>query len=641
MKYLTILLLSFTISFSIGAQTIQKILDNGPDNQLINLVIMGDGYMSTEQSKLETDATNIMNELFADSPFKEYKSFFNVHLISTISVESGADHPATDVYHDTLVNGQLLFPVQTKNTAYNSTYDYHNPLVPGSIPIHRLLVPVDEAAILLDLMNLIPYYDQVLMLVNENEYGGSGGEIATSSTFPGASEVAIHELGHSFAGLADEYYAGDQFFFEKPNMTMDNNPASNKWKSWLGINSIDIDQYYCLPTITCDEGNFVDYQDWYKPESYGCKMEILGYAYCSVCKEAIIETVYDLITDPFISRSPVNTTPSLTNGQNRTFSLGLTYPNPNTFLIEWYLDGTQIAGRSSDSEVFNYADFVLGNTNELKMVVYDATTLSKAYLPSQGYEFSYTWTVNLIDACGTTNAIAIDNYSDPFSAGCCIVQPSSDDIDWQVGTSTTPTVGTGPKVGFVFEDVDNGTEQFLYIESDLGAKLQAVYQTDCFDLSDVTHPQFEFRYVMDGIDIDQLDVLVQTQAGTTPVLIQSVRGDQGTNAWQRMLIDLAAYKDSPFIRFYISGTTGDTPLSDIAIDHIRVFDKCEDNIIIPSDRGHRTIFDYNMTDYIKSSAIVYNSGEVIYNAVDSVVLDLGFRVNANGVFEVLNTGCDN
>ncbi len=633
MKYLLTLTAIVTFSFAAHAQTIQKILDNGPDNQLINLVIMGDGYMSSEQAKLETDATNIMNLLFAESPFKEYKNFFNVHLISTISVESGADHPASDIYYDTLVNGQLLFPSQTVNTAYNSTYDHSN--------IHRLLVPIDDAAIFIDLMNLIPYYDQVLMLVNQDEYGGSGGEIATTSTHPDASEIAIHELGHSFAGLGDEYYAGDQFFAEKPNMTMDNNPATNKWKDWLGVNAVGIAQYYCLPTVTCDQGNFIDYQNWYKPTAHICKMEVLNASYCSVCKEAIIETVYDLITDPFISRSPVNPTPSLTNGQNRTFSLGLTYPNPNTFLIEWYLDGTQIAGRSSDSEVFNYTDFVVGNTNELKMVVYDATSLSKVYLPNQGYEFSYTWTINLIDACGTTNAIAIDNYSDPFSTGCCTSQPTTDDIDWQVGTSTTPTTGTGPKTGFVFEDVDDGTEQFLYIEGDLGANLQAVYQTDCFDLSNVEHPQFEFRYVMDGVDINEMQVFVQTQAGTAPILIQSVKGDQGTPAWQRMLIDLGNYKDSPFIRFYISGISGASPLSDIAIDHIRVFEKCDDSIIIPSDRDHRTIFDYNMTDYIKSSAIVHNSGEVIYNAVDSVVLDLGFRVNANGVFEVLNTGCDN
>ncbi len=629
--------MTLVYSINTSAQTIQKILDNGSDNQLINLVIMGDGYMSSEQSKLETDANIMMNELFAESPFKEYKSLFNVHLISTISVDSGADHPATDIHHDTLVNGQLLFPVQTVNTAYNSTYDFKPQ---GSVEIHRLLVPQDDAAILTDLMNLIPYYDQVLMLVNQDEYGGSGGDIATSSTFPGASDVAIHEIGHSFAGLGDEYYAGDEFFFEKPNMTMDDNEATNKWKEWLGLNGISIDQYYCLPTVNCDTGNFIDYPDWYKPTSHACMMEITGAPYCSVCKEAIIETIYDLVGDPFLSRAPANPSPAITNGQNRTFSTDIAYPSPNTIIIEWYLNGSKIIGRTTDSEVFNYSDFIVGAPNELKMVVYDETTLSKAYLPNQGYEFSSTWNVNVIDNCGTTHSIAIDNYSEPFNLGCCTTQPTSDDIDWQLGTSTTPTTGTGPKAGFVFEDVDDGTEQFLYIEGDLGSKLEAVYKTDCFDLTDIDHPQFELRYVMDGDDVELLDVLVQTQANSAPISITRISGDQGNAGWRRLLIDLEDYVGSSFIRFYILGVTGTTPLSDIAIDHIRVFDKCDGSITLPKTRDHRTIFDFDVDDYIKSSAIVHSSGEVIYNAKDSIILDVDFRVNTNGIFEVYNDGCE-
>ena len=90
-----------------------------------------------------------------------------------------------------------------------------------------------------------PNYDQVCILANTPYYGGSGGSYATTTLNTASNEIYAHEIGHSFAALSDEYYAGDGYAGERVNMTKETNPLLVKWKNWMNINGIGIYQHCC------------------------------------------------------------------------------------------------------------------------------------------------------------------------------------------------------------------------------------------------------------------------------------------------------------------------------------------------------------------------------------------------------------
>src|SRR5690606_23432303 len=94
---------------------------------------------------------------------------------------------------------------------------------------HRLLYSSNYALISTVLANNFPEYDQALILVNAPYYGGSGGTFPFTSTDASSIEIAIHELGHSFSNLKDEYYPGDVLEAKAINMTHNNNVPNNKW----------------------------------------------------------------------------------------------------------------------------------------------------------------------------------------------------------------------------------------------------------------------------------------------------------------------------------------------------------------------------------------------------------------------------
>lgn len=350
--------------FTVQSQVypVTTILDNGSQDKRINLVFLGDGYTSAQQSTYIANVTSIKNSLFAQSPFLEYQNFFNVYAIQVPSVEEGAKHAgtATDV-------SEPASPVTNPNNYFGSRFDVSN--------IHRLLVPNNYSLIQSALASNTPFYDQVFILVNSTVYGGSGGTYATSSINSAAGEIAIHEIGHSFANLGDEYWFNCT---EKKNRTSNNNPATIVWKNWLNTNNVSI---YTIggSSPTC-----------YRPHQ-NCKMQVLNSPFCSVCKEAFIDKIYSLVS-PIERTTPVSNSVSFV-GPTMDFSLVLISPNPNTLKINWKLNGTSIA-MDVDNVNLTSANLISGN-NTLVAEVTDGTTLSKAYLPAtSGYLNSFTWTIS-------------------------------------------------------------------------------------------------------------------------------------------------------------------------------------------------------------------------------------------------------
>ena len=323
------------ISLLVSAQEypIDTIQYMGSSDNHVNLVFLGDGYVESEMNTFVEDAQKATNAFFKETPWNNYKDYFNVFLIKTPSKVSGAG----------------MSPKEQIQNFYGTTFGFNG--------TDRLLYPNNISAVRRILKNHVPNYNIPVIIVNSIKYGGAGGEVMTFSKAPEAFEIFLHEVGHGFADLADEYWAGDIYARERPNMTRINHSKYIKWKNWCGSEGIGIYPFYEKPT-------------WFKP-SMICKMEYLGLDYCAVCRQAIIESIHEIV-NPINSYQPDNSTPLSIDTlklvdfdttrinptleitiPNMRFKLDLIKPNPNTLDVTWTLNG-KVIGTNQDSVIINF-----------------------------------------------------------------------------------------------------------------------------------------------------------------------------------------------------------------------------------------------------------------------------------------------
>ncbi|WP_299557104.1 M64 family metallopeptidase [Seonamhaeicola sp.] len=391
--YITYLLILSNIYFGFAQIfDVEPIKISGDDNKRINLVILSEGYQTSELSDFITDATNFTNDMFSQSPFSEYTNYFNVYAIKVDSNESGSDHPgtATDVT-------EPASPITSADTYFNTSYD--------SFGYHRLLYSSDYATISTVLANNFPSYDQALILVNSDVYGGSGGTYPFASTGVSANEIAIHELGHSLFNLKDEYYPGDALAAEAINMTQETSTSLVKWKNWIGINGIGIYPYGTSGTPAT----------WNRPHQ-NCKMRYLGSPFCSVCKEGMIERIHDLVS-PIDSYTPVSNTVN-NPGFPLDFELTLLHPTNKDLERTWTLNSTNFA---NDVDAISLLEADLNDgANTLSVVVTDNNSFLKVDNHETIHVYTVNWTINysslgIDDILSEENRFKIDMFPNPAS----------------------------------------------------------------------------------------------------------------------------------------------------------------------------------------------------------------------------------
>jgi len=285
--------------------SVETILENGTTSTRINLVFLGDGYRAEELPKFMEDVTSFAERLWRHEPYKAYKAYFNVYAILTPSNESGG----------------APRPSEMIDNYFGSSYFING--------IERLLYPTRMNKVHEVLFNNFPEYDQVIMLVNDSKYGGGGGWLAAASTHPSGAAVAIHEIGHSFSNLRDEYYAGDSFARESANMTRNNDPSTVRWKNWVNTFGIGIYQHCCNGQSS----------QWYKPYQ-NCMMEQLNRELCAVCTQTTVASIHNIVP-PCTGYEP-KVDQILIEADTQLFSVDLILPEPNTLTTTWTLNGTII-----------------------------------------------------------------------------------------------------------------------------------------------------------------------------------------------------------------------------------------------------------------------------------------------------------
>ncbi|MGB8773311.1 MAG: M64 family metallopeptidase, partial [Terriglobales bacterium] len=182
----------------------------------VDLLVLGDGYTAAERAKFEKDAHRFMDALFSTSPFREHQKDFNVWGLCPAAEESGVSRPSSGIY---------------RRSPVGAAYD--------TFGTERYVLTTENRA-LRDVASFAPY-EFIEILVNGETYGGGGifNQYAVAAIDNlWAGYVGVHEFGHHFAGLADEYYTSDVAYLPpanktepwEPNVTALLDPANLKWK---------------------------------------------------------------------------------------------------------------------------------------------------------------------------------------------------------------------------------------------------------------------------------------------------------------------------------------------------------------------------------------------------------------------------
>ena len=201
----------------IDGVTVLDLHRSGDPHAKVDVAIVAEGYTAAERVKLEADLARYAKVLLSAEPFASLKDRFNVRGVWKPSQQSGCDEPSRGVW---------------KATAVGVGFD--------ALGSERYLLTEDNRA-LRDIAAHVPY-DALYIMVNTPRYGG-GGIYNLYCTFSTDNQwspyIFLHEFGHTFAALADEYYTSNvayNEFFPKgveptePNITALLDPAKLKWK---------------------------------------------------------------------------------------------------------------------------------------------------------------------------------------------------------------------------------------------------------------------------------------------------------------------------------------------------------------------------------------------------------------------------
>ena len=256
---------------------VSSLMQNGDPATKVDMCFIAEGYTAQEMEKFRADALRFTEYLFTMAPYNRHKEDFNIWLVESISEESGTDIPHEDVWKKTVANSNFYtFRSDRYLTAQNQ----------------KTICQIATAA----------PYDALYVIVNNEKYGGGGiynfyGLSASNCKW--AEEVFVHEFGHSFAGLGDEYYDSSTSYEEfynikiepwEPNLTTLVNFES-KWKDMLPSGT-------SVPTPTLSdpkdnvsmgvfEGGGYMAKGIYRPVM-DCRMKTnQAQGFCPVCQRAI------------------------------------------------------------------------------------------------------------------------------------------------------------------------------------------------------------------------------------------------------------------------------------------------------------------------------------------------------------------
>lgn len=340
----------------------------------VHLVILGDGYRKDQQTLFREHVEDVIEQFKLDAGIASHLGAFNIHMISSVSVDSGADD-----------NDE----VDSRDTAFDSVYNCRS--IPRLVCANTLAL--FEASLL-----EYPAVDQLILLVNDRRYGGSGnsgGSVAITSAY--SPEIALHEMGHSLADLADEYV--DNLIVETngltpfaegryANVTGISDPEQVPWSHWID----DFDAVLQRPDddeIGLFEGGLYRAKGVYRP-TFDSRMRSFDAPFGAVNSEQWVLRLYAL-TEGLRGFSPITETLVLVPGESQEFIVSPLF-DESIQAVQWVLNG-ELLDPGFDPNVLVLTPPV--GSYELSLTVTDISGAIKINPPHAGI-FNWTWNLSVL-----------------------------------------------------------------------------------------------------------------------------------------------------------------------------------------------------------------------------------------------------
>lgn len=271
-----------------------QISGSAPRAQAFNVVLLAEGFTAAQQADFNAACGEFVTAFLATPPFDALSPAINIFRVNVSSTDAGADDP--------VATGGTGAEVRTY---FDASF--------GTNGIRRLLVCNASTALQVAAAQ-VPEFTVAVVVVNSTVYGGSGGSVGTYSLAGGATEIAIHEMGHTAFHLADEYpyYAGGNETGHdhhpaveptEPNVTINTDRNTLKWRSAVlpatplpTMSNPSCDQPDGRPspvpadTVGLFEGAHYYHCGCFRAQ-YDCKMRNLGAPFCRVCSQVMIDRI--------------------------------------------------------------------------------------------------------------------------------------------------------------------------------------------------------------------------------------------------------------------------------------------------------------------------------------------------------------
>lgn len=383
--------------------------------QTLDIAILGDGFTAAEQPQYRALVQNLIQAMIAQDPFKEYQRFINFHRVDVISNQSGTD------YGDAACT--TLDPYSAhcfKDTALDSGFTFPD----------KRSMRVDTNKVATALANSLgppnnSMYDAAVVLVNSTKYGGSAGAFAgIVSIFNGHADGALHELGHTFAHLGDEYgspgppapapppcvYVNE---FQEPNLTAQpvlfqpqNDPGQDyKWNYWIPPGTP-------IPTLGVQnpvgvwEGAAYCNQGAWRPH-YESKMRSITYPFGVVNTEVLAKRIYTFAPIVAATNPVVGATVAVPRGQPQSFSIfPLASPISHGFKIRWSVGG--VVAAEGMFFTLNTERLSVGR-HTVTAVIFDQTGFVRRD-PTNLLNEELSWTVDVTAATPVSNPLEDNTF---------------------------------------------------------------------------------------------------------------------------------------------------------------------------------------------------------------------------------------
>lgn len=424
-----------TSVFSEEVPTITAIMENGHSSNRVNIVFLSEAYTASMRERFYSDARLAIDNMFERTPYKEYKKFFNVHLIWAASQDS------------------LLSAVEYGQTpkTYFGQFGGYNPNLEIIESISRSFFgkedPIVSVLIVNDFAGAEAAQPPGLSLIGIATLGAG---MLRGDPKPFVPELyastCAHELAHALAGVQDEYTG---LLAMKPgqtersfgstvgliNVTTETKFNLIRWKHW-------IDPTVPIPTPSVDEfagrvglfeggGGFAS--GWYHPElkctmgAYDPDVEPRP-QFCKVCREAIVKAIYKYV-------NPLADLAVDVGEHTTTFTIrNMPQPTDHNLRIQWFVDGV-VMPIADDATTFQVTDTSIGyGQHTVKVEVTDTTEFVR-YDPDKLLVNSKEWEVVSLPIPDFTGDDMVDFedfflFADYFGRKALTQEVQQYDLDW-------------------------------------------------------------------------------------------------------------------------------------------------------------------------------------------------------------------